>query len=55
MKAIHVTHPELAHRAEYDQIFHVPVVFESEKNTLLLSDDFWSTVRSALPSRDVSA
>lgn len=54
VKAIHVTHAEPAYRAEYDRIFQVPVVFESDKNALLLSDDFWSTARAALPSRYVS-
>jgi AraC-like DNA-binding protein len=55
VRAIDVTHAEPAYRAEYDRIFQVPVVFESEKNALLLSDDFWSTARAALPSRYVSA
>jgi AraC-like DNA-binding protein len=54
VKAIHVTHAEPAYRAEYDRIFQVPVVFESDKNALLLSDDFWSTARAVLPSRYVS-
>ncbi len=54
VKAIHVTHAEPAYRAEYDRIFRVPVVFESEKNALLLADDAWSTLRSAVSSRYVS-
>jgi len=54
VKAVHVTHPEPAYRAEYDRIFQMPVVFESEKNALLLSDDFWPTARAVLPSRYVS-
>jgi AraC-like DNA-binding protein len=48
VKAVHVTHAEPAYRAEYDRIFQVPVVFESAKNALLLSDDLWSTAREAL-------
>jgi AraC-like DNA-binding protein len=54
VKAIHVTHAEPPYRAEYDRIFHVPVVFESEKNALLLADDAWSTLRTAVSSRYVS-
>lgn len=54
VKAIHVTHAEPAYRAEYDRIFQVPVVFGSEKNALLLSDDAWSALRSATSSRYVS-
>lgn len=50
VKAIHVTHAEPAYRAEYDRIFSMPVVFDSDKNALLLSDDAWSTLRNALPS-----
>jgi AraC-like DNA-binding protein len=54
VKAIHVTHAEPAYRAEYDRIFQMPVVFESDKNALLLSDDFWPTARTAFSSRYVS-
>lgn len=43
MKAIHVTHASPAYRAEYDRIFQVPVVFESDKNALLLTSDAWLT------------
>jgi AraC-like DNA-binding protein len=56
VKSIHVTHAEPAYRAEYDRIFRVPVVFKSDRNALVLSDDAWSTLRSALPSsRSASA
>ncbi len=48
VKAIHVTHAEPAYRAEYDRIFQASVVFESEKNALLLSDDLWSSARETL-------
>jgi len=54
VKEIHVTHAEPGYRAEYDRIFQVPVVFESEKNALLLSDDFWPTAKAALPPRCVT-
>jgi AraC-like DNA-binding protein len=38
LKAVHFTHAAPAYRAEYDRIFGVPVVFESDKNALLLDD-----------------
>ena len=37
-KAVHFTHPAPSYRAEYDRIFCVPVVFESDKNAFLLDD-----------------
>ena len=36
VKAVHVTHADPGYRAEYDRIFRVPVVFESDKNAMLL-------------------
>jgi AraC-like DNA-binding protein len=51
-KAVHVTHAAPSYRAEYDRIFQVPVVFESDKNALL-ADEEWLTLRSPLPSRYV--
>jgi len=51
-KAVHVTYPAPVYRAEYDRIFRVPVVFESDKNALL-ADEEWLTLRSPLPSRYV--
>ena len=51
-KVVHVTHAAPAHRAQYDRIFQVPVVFESDKNALLV-DEEWLTLRSPLPSRYV--
>ena len=54
IKAVHVTHPAPSYREEYDRIFQIPVVFDSERNALMLSGDFWLTVKSALPSRLVS-
>lgn len=38
VKAIHVTHAPPAYRAEYDRIFRVPVIFDSDKNALLVDD-----------------
>jgi AraC-like DNA-binding protein len=48
VKAVHVTHPEPAYRAEYDRIFQVPVVFESDHNALV-TDPAWMTLP---PTRD---
>lgn len=38
LKAVHVTHAAPAHRSEYDRIFKVPVVFDSEWNALQLDE-----------------
>jgi AraC-like DNA-binding protein len=46
VKAVHFTHAEPEYRAEYDRIFRVPLVFESEKNALL-TDDKWLTRKPA--------
>jgi AraC-like DNA-binding protein len=51
--AVHVTHPAPAYRAEYDRIFQMPVVFDSDKNALLMTNDQWLTLKSPLPSRYV--
>jgi AraC-like DNA-binding protein len=53
MKAIHVTHAAPAYRAEYDRIFQVPVVFESDRNALLLTGDAWMKERPPSSSRVV--
>ncbi len=52
IKAVHVTHKEPGYRAEYDRIFRMPVIFESDKNALLM-DDAWLTEKTALSSRYV--
>lgn len=41
-KAIHFTHEEPAYRAEYDRIFRVPLVFGSDRNALLMDEEFLS-------------
>lgn len=41
---VHVTHPRPPHDAEYDRIFRVPVVFDSDRNAALL-DTRWLTFR----------
>ncbi len=52
VRAVHVTHAEPAYRAEYDRIFQVPVTFGSDKNALLLTQDFWNT--PSPPGRRIS-
>lgn len=49
-KAVHVTHAEPVYRAEYDRIFQMPVVFESDKNALLMTDDAWLTRKNPASS-----
>jgi AraC-like DNA-binding protein len=54
LREVHVTHAAPAYRAEYDRIFRVPVVFESDRNALILSeDDSWLTQRIARQPRYV--
>lgn len=50
VRAVHVTHGEPAYLAEYSRIFRVPVLFESDKNALLFSDDFWPPARTEILS-----
>ncbi|MGA7714096.1 MAG: AraC family transcriptional regulator [Rhizomicrobium sp.] len=52
-KELHVTHKAPSYRAEYDRIFQLPVMFESDKNALLMTDDSWLTLKNPLPSRYV--
>ena len=52
LREVHVTHAAPAYRAEYDRIFQVPVVFESDKNALVMSgDESWLNQRIALQPR----
>jgi AraC-like DNA-binding protein len=53
VRAVHVTHPAPAYRAEYDRVFQMPVVFESDRNALLMTGESWLTLRPSLPSRYV--
>ena len=53
IRAVHVTHAAPAYRAEYDRIFQVPVVFESDKNALLMTDGSWLTLTNPRSSRYV--
>jgi AraC-like DNA-binding protein len=38
VKEVHVTHAAPPYRAEYDRIFRVPTVFDSDKNALLIDE-----------------
>ncbi len=40
LKAVHFTHAEPSYRAEYDRVFDAPVVFGSNRNALLVEEDF---------------
>jgi AraC-like DNA-binding protein len=50
VKAVHVTHPAPAYRAEYDRIFRVPVTFGSDRNALLTDDRLFAQLSSRSPS-----
>jgi AraC-like DNA-binding protein len=54
VKAVHMTHAEPAYRYEYDRIFTMPIVFNSDKNAFLLSAESWTTMKTAFSSRYVS-
>jgi len=51
VKAVHVTHAAPAYQTEYARIFQMPVVFESGRNALLMTDDSWLTLQPRMPSR----
>lgn len=40
VRGVHVTHAEPAYRAEYERIFRAPVVFNSDRNALLIDYDW---------------
>jgi AraC-like DNA-binding protein len=46
-KAIHFTHKEPGYRAEYDRIFGVPLVFESDMNAIVVDE---ALMQVSLPS-----
>jgi AraC-like DNA-binding protein len=52
IKAVHFTHPAPEYRAEYDRVFQLPVVFESDKNALL-TNEAWLTHKNPHASRYV--
>ncbi len=37
-KVVHVTHPDPGYRTEYERIFDAPVVFESNRNAIMVHD-----------------
>ena len=51
VKAVHVTHAAPPYRREYDRIFQVPIVFESDRNALLVVDEAFSFPRPSPSSR----
>jgi len=50
VKGVRVTHAEPPYRAEYDRIFRVPVVFNCDRNALLIDDD-WTAYKVARTTR----
>jgi AraC-like DNA-binding protein len=54
LKAVHFTFAAPSYRAEYDRIFGVPVIFESDKNAMLLDDSVMSFKPPPLPSSYVA-
>lgn len=52
MKAVHFTHAAPPWRDEYDRIFQMPIMFESDRNALL-TDEIWLTQKSDHASRYV--
>ena len=51
-KAVHVTHPAPAYRAEYERIYGAPVTFDADWNAVQL-DEKWMTYKIALQPRYV--
>lgn len=54
-KAVHVTHAEPSYLAEYERIFRVPVVFDSEKNGLQIDEAVMSSYRLPAGSQYATA
>ena len=50
IKAVHVTHAAPKYRAEYERIFGVPVIFESDRNALLLDEAAMSVKTPVAPT-----
>lgn len=53
-KAVHVTHADPGYRAEYDRVFGAPVVFNSNKNAILI-DAVWLRRSITQPPRYLSS
>ena len=54
-KAVHFTHSEPAHRAEYERIFRVPVEFGSDTNGLRINESLLSNYRLPASSTYVTS
>lgn len=52
VKAVHVTHADPGYRAEYERIFRAPVLFDCDRNAMLI-DAAWLNHRIALSPRYV--
>jgi AraC-like DNA-binding protein len=56
LKAVHVTHPAPAYRAEYERVFQARVVFESDRNALVYDAAWWARkLAGGSPVSDVVA
>lgn len=55
IEAVHVTHAPPPYRDEYDRIFQVPVIFNSDRNAMMMIDDGWlaEPLMQTQPSRYV--
>jgi len=53
VRAIHVSHKAPSYRDEYDRVFGLPVVFESDRNALLMADDSFLSMTIPNSSRYV--
>jgi AraC-like DNA-binding protein len=54
IQAVHFTHSAPAYHAEYDRIFQMPLVFESDRNALLINGEEWANIKPpSQPSRHV--
>jgi AraC-like DNA-binding protein len=53
IREVHVTHAAPAYRVEYDRILQVPVVFASDRNAMLMTDDSFLTLRNPVSSHYV--
>ena len=50
LRAVHVTHRDPGYRSEYERIFRAPVVFESDRNGMLIRHQFGDDALELIPS-----